>query len=87
MILLFIMHSFYMVFQIVLTAKIGGTCLLRLYLPVFAPTKRCVFAPTQKGNFAKKIKRPGFAPTLYLNDSSLQNLHLIYRISLIDVLP
>jgi len=43
----------------------GGTCLLRLYLPVFAQTKRCEFAPTQKGHFAKKYKRPGFAPTHY----------------------
>ena len=34
----------------------GGTCLLRLYLPVFAQTKRCEFAPTQKGDFAKKYK-------------------------------
>ena len=34
----------------------GGTCLLRLYLLVFAQTKRCEFAPTQKGNFAKKYK-------------------------------
>jgi len=32
----------------------GGTCLLRLYLPVYAQTKRCEFAPTQKANFAKK---------------------------------
>ena len=41
----------------------GGTCLLRLYLPVFAPTKRCEFAPTQKGNFAKKYKWSEFGPT------------------------
>ena len=39
--------------------------MLRLYLPVFAQTKRCEFAPNQKGNFAKKYKRPRFAPTLY----------------------
>ena len=44
---------------------VGGTCLLRLYLPVFAPTKRCEFAPTQKGNFAKKYKWSEFAPTHY----------------------
>ena len=43
----------------------GGTCLLRHYLPVFAQTKRCEFALTQKGNFAKKYKRPEFAPTHY----------------------
>ena len=49
--------------------QFGGTCLLRLYLPVFAQTKRCEFAPTQKGHFAKKYKRPGFAPTHYFKVS------------------
>ena len=47
--------------------------------------KDAFFAPTEKGNFAKKFNRPRFAPTLYFNDSSLQNLHLIYMNLLLDI--
>ena len=31
-------------------------CSDSIYIPVFAQTKRCEFAPTQKVNFAKKYK-------------------------------
>ena len=39
--------------------------------------KDAFFAPTEKGNFAKKIKRARFAPTLYFNDPNLLRLTIL----------